>query len=158
MAAHIRQLAVYAQIMASDASRPAENLHLYRTTEHTRDTALQSIPNESRLTADAMTQVNAIARQNQAHDFTVHQPPHPSVSQDSSLLTLCRRNGGNVKLAQRKVQGNNQTWTITVEPDGNGAVSITLPETTNCNAEGGICTSHGRKLSNSTSASIAGPQ
>ena len=93
MEAHIRQPAVYAHIMASDASRPAENLHLYWTAEHTRDTALQSIPNESRLTADAMTRVNAIARQIQAYDFIVRQPPHTSVCQNCSLLTLCRRDG-----------------------------------------------------------------
>ena len=66
--------------------------------------------------------------------------------------------GGNVENAQRKVQGSNQTWTITVEPDGNGAISITLPETTDCDATGAICTDDGRKLSNSTPASIAGPQ
>ena len=66
--------------------------------------------------------------------------------------------GGNVENAQRKVPGSNQTWTITVKPDGNGAVSITLPETADCNATGAICTDDERKLSNSTPASIAGPQ
>ena len=40
-----------------------------------------------------MTRVNAIARQIQAHDFTVHQPPHPSVCQNCSLLTLCLCDG-----------------------------------------------------------------
>ena len=35
--------------------------------------------------------------------------------------------GGDVKKAQRKVQGSNRTWTITVEPDGWGDVSLTLP-------------------------------
>ena len=57
--------------------------------------------------------------------------------------------GGDIKQAQRKEQGSNQTWTITVEPDGNGAVSITLPETTDCGAAGAICTQDGRKLSTS---------
>ena len=66
--------------------------------------------------------------------------------------------GGDVKRAQRKVAGSNRTWTITVEPDGNGAVSITLPETTDCDADGAICTSDGRMLSNSTSISISGPE
>ena len=66
--------------------------------------------------------------------------------------------GGNVENAQRKVPGNNQTWTITVKPLGAGTISITLPETTDCNATGAICTDDERKLSNSTPASIAGPQ
>ena len=64
---------------------------------------------------------------------------------------------GPVTKAQRKVQGSNQTWTITVEPSGNGAITITLPATTDCNATGAICTDDGRKLSNSTSVSVAGP-
>ena len=61
--------------------------------------------------------------------------------------------GGNVENAQRKVPGSNQTWTITVKPLGAGTISITLPETTDCNATGAICTDDERKLSNSTPAS-----
>ena len=65
---------------------------------------------------------------------------------------------GPVTKAQRKVQGSNQTWTITVEPSGNGAITITLPATTDCTAAGAICTDDGRMLSNSNSVSISGPQ
>ena len=65
---------------------------------------------------------------------------------------------GPVTKAQRKVQGSNQTWTITIEPKGNGAITITLPATTDCNADGAICTSDGRKLSNSTTVTVPGPQ
>ena len=64
---------------------------------------------------------------------------------------------GPVVSAQRKVQGSNQTWTITIEPKGNGAITITLPETTDCNATGAICTDDGRKLSNSTTVTVSGP-
>ena len=66
--------------------------------------------------------------------------------------------GGKINSAVRKEQGSNQGWTITVQPDDNGAVSITLPETTDCDATDAICTYDGRKLSHSTPASIAGPQ
>ncbi len=65
---------------------------------------------------------------------------------------------GPITKAQRKVQGSNQTWTITVEPRSNGAITITLPATTDCDATGAICTDDGRKLSNSTSITIPGPQ
>ena len=65
---------------------------------------------------------------------------------------------GPVTRAQRKVQGSSQTWTITVEPSGNGAITITLPATTDCTADGAICTSDGRKLSNSTSITIPSTQ
>ena len=64
---------------------------------------------------------------------------------------------GPVTKAQRKVQGSNQTWTITVEPRGNGAITITLPATTDCNDAGAICTGDGRKLSNSLSFTVSGP-
>ena len=66
-------------------------------------------------------------------------------------------NGATIKKAQRKTQGSNQNWTVTVDPTGNGGVSITLPETTNCNNAGAICTDDGRKLNHSTSDSVQGP-
>ena len=66
-------------------------------------------------------------------------------------------NGANIKKAQRKTQGSNQNWTVTVDPTGNGGVSLTLPETTTCNNAGAICTDDGRKLNHSTSDSVQGP-
>ena len=65
--------------------------------------------------------------------------------------------GGTIASAGRKTQGSNQGWTVEVDPTGNGAVSITLPETTDCSATGAICTDDGRKLSHPTSATVAGP-
>ena len=64
---------------------------------------------------------------------------------------------GQVKQARRKQQGSNQGWTITVKPDTSAAVTIRLPETTDCNNAGAICTDDGRKLNHSTSATILGP-
>ena len=65
-------------------------------------------------------------------------------------------NGADIRKAQRKTQGSNQNWTVTIDPTGNGGVSITLPETTNCSNTGAICTDDGRKLNHSTSATIPG--
>ena len=65
--------------------------------------------------------------------------------------------GGEVKTAQRQQQGSNQAWNITVDPDGQGAVTITLPETTDCDAVDAICTGDGRPLSHSLSSVVAGP-
>ena len=62
-----------------------------------------------------------------------------------------------MKKAQRKVQGSNRTWTITVEPDGWGDVSLTLPGGRACTASGAICTADDRQLSNSPSATVQGP-
>ena len=66
-------------------------------------------------------------------------------------------NGAKVKKAQRKVRGSNQNWTITVEPDGWGDVSLTLPGGRACTANNAICTSDNRQLSNSPSATVRGP-
>ena len=62
-----------------------------------------------------------------------------------------------VKKARRKVRGSNQHWTITVEPDGWGDVSLTLPGGRACTASNAICTSDNRQLSNSPSATVRGP-
>ena len=56
--------------------------------------------------------------------------------------------GGTVEKAQRLEKPSNIGWRITVEPDSDGQVDITLPVTTDCAADGAICTEDGRKLSN----------
>ena len=66
--------------------------------------------------------------------------------------------GGSVEAAQRTDKPSNISWSITVKPLGNGTITITLPETTDCNADGAICTDDGRKLSNSTTVTVAGPE
>ena len=64
--------------------------------------------------------------------------------------------GGDVTKA-RRVDKRRDLWKITVEPDSDGAVTIRLPETTDCGASGAICTGDGRPLSHSLSATVAGP-
>ena len=55
--------------------------------------------------------------------------------------------GGTVRKAQRQQAGSDQSWNITVQPDGHGDVSIQLPATGSCRASGAVCTSGGRPLS-----------
>ena len=64
--------------------------------------------------------------------------------------------GGEVDKAQRRTQGSNQYWLITVDPDGNGDVTVTLPATTDCNATGAICDYDSNMLSNSPSFTVQG--
>lgn len=65
--------------------------------------------------------------------------------------------GGKVTKATRKTQGSNQHWTVRVKPDGNGDVTVTLPETTDCDDAGAICTDKGGKLNHSTTVTVLGP-
>ena len=60
--------------------------------------------------------------------------------------------------AERITQGSNPRWRrITVRPDGDGQVVIVLPETTDCDAQGAICTEDGRKLSHRLELTVGGP-
>ena len=44
-----------------------------------------------------------------------------------------------------------------MRPDSNADVSVALPVTTDCDAQGAICTRDGRKLSNSLNFTVSGP-
>ena len=65
--------------------------------------------------------------------------------------------GAAVENAERITQGSNLRWLITVRPDGDGQVAITLPVTEDCDAEGAICTGEGRMLSNELVLTVRGP-
>ena len=65
--------------------------------------------------------------------------------------------GGSVKGAGRMNRPSNISWRITIQPDGNGAVTIVLPITTDCEAAGAVCTGDGRKLSSGLSVIVPGP-
>ena len=64
--------------------------------------------------------------------------------------------GGSVKKSQRMQKPSNIQWLITVQPSGNGIVIVTLPETTDCSANGAICTADGRKLSHQLKVNVRG--
>ena len=65
--------------------------------------------------------------------------------------------GGAVRKAKRQQKGSNRMWEMTVKPNSGGAVTIRLPETTDCDADGAICARDGRPLSHSLSATVRGP-
>ena len=64
---------------------------------------------------------------------------------------------GDVTKARRLEKGKNVRWEIHVTPDGNGPVTIVLPATTDCTAQGAICTQDGRMLSNRLEITVPGP-
>ena len=65
--------------------------------------------------------------------------------------------GGNVEGARRLDPPSNTKWQIKIRPTSNGDVTITLPATTDCNAQGAICTGDGRPLSNRLEITVSGP-
>ena len=66
--------------------------------------------------------------------------------------------GGAVTKVNRRVKGSSRWWRIYVEPDSDDDVTIGLPEATDCDATGAICTEDGRPLSHSLSATVRGPE
>ncbi len=73
----------------------------------------------------------------------------------------CTVTGGEVTGARRLDRDSatpNIRWEITVAPDGNGDVTVVLPATTDCTAQGAICTGDGKMLSGEASVTVAGPE
>ena len=64
--------------------------------------------------------------------------------------------GGTVTRAQRLEIGSNIGWRITLEPDSDGDIAVTLPARP-CGETGAVCTGEGRTLSEAVSATVPGP-
>ena len=65
--------------------------------------------------------------------------------------------GGEVTKARRLERGSNIRWEISVRPSSNGDVTIVLPVTEDCEAQGAVCTGDGRPLSNRLELTVSGP-
>ena len=65
--------------------------------------------------------------------------------------------GGEVTNARRLERGSNTRWEITVRPNSDGDVTIVLPVTEDCEAQGAICTGDGRQLSSRLEFTVSGP-
>ena len=87
------------------------------------------------------------------------EEPHADFSYKTLRDHAFTVTGGSVQKAQRlqKEPESNIGWKITVQPDGNGDVTIVLPVTTDCSATGAICTGDGRMLSNRLEFTVSGP-
>ena len=64
--------------------------------------------------------------------------------------------GGTVTRARRLVIGTNTGWSITIEPDTDGDIAITLPARA-CIETGAVCTDDDRALAEAVSATVPGP-
>ena len=91
--------------------------------------------------------------------FELHFSEEPG--EDFSYVTLRDHaftvTGGEVVGARRLDPPSNVGWEISVSPDGDGGVTIVLPATTDCEAQGAICTGDGRMLSNRNDMTVSGP-
>ena len=65
--------------------------------------------------------------------------------------------GGEVTKTRRLERGKNIRWEIHVRPNSNAGVTIVLPVTTDCDAQGAVCTGDGRMLSGRLEITVSGP-
>ena len=64
--------------------------------------------------------------------------------------------GGDVVSARRLERGKNVKWEIKVEPSTSAAVTVVLPATTDCTAQGAICTNDDGMLANTLELTVPG--
>ena len=65
---------------------------------------------------------------------------------------------GEVTGASPLYKPGNLRWQIVVEPDSDTDMTIVLPPTTDCGAQGAICTRGGKKLSGRVELTVNGPE
>ena len=90
--------------------------------------------------------------------FTVRVEFSESVS--TSYRTLRDRSfavTNGAVLSARRVDGRSDQWELGIAPASNADVTVELPTTTDCAAEGAVCTWTGKPLSNRLQASVPGP-
>ena len=66
--------------------------------------------------------------------------------------------GGTLTSASRLEQGSNLRWQIIIQPESDSDVIVALPATTDCTAQGAICTTSGRMLSERVELTVSGPE
>ena len=87
-------------------------------------------------------------------DLVFSAAPHERGNQD--ILAALEVNGA-TKIKMRRVDKDNAHRRVTVEPTGDGTVTLSFPATADCTATTALCTAEGGKLKEK-SFEIAGPQ
>ena len=124
----------------------------FTVTEATPTPTPAPTPEPEPLTA---TFQNAPDAHNGTDTFTFQIQSSEGVSAlENSALSV---SGGEVTSASQ-VDGRSDLWQIVVRPDSDADVTITLPATQDCDAEGAICTADGKKLSSEVTLTVPGPE
>ena len=131
--------------------------------------------NDEQLTS-AVTGTVATAVVNPPLTATVHDVPSSHNGQDAFIFELqfseapkpdfsyttvrdhaLTVTGGSVTYVRRLEPGENVRWEITVTSYSSADVAIALNATTDCSAQGAICTEDDRKLSGGLELTVNGP-
>ena len=93
----------------------------------------------------------------EAFTFVVQFSEAPSITYLTLRDHAFTVTGGDVTGARRLDRGNNAWWQMRVQPVSDAPVTVVLPATTDCEAEGAICTSDGRMLSSRLDLAVLVP-
>ena len=85
------------------------------------------------------------------------EAPEPDFSYTTVRDHALTVTGGSVTYVRRLEPGKNVRWEITVTPGSSADVAIVLNATTDCSAQGAICTEDDRKLSGGLELTVNGP-
>ena len=85
------------------------------------------------------------------------EDPKPGFSYTTVRDQAFTVTGGAVTYVRRLEPGKNVRWEITVTPSSSADVAIALNATTDCSAQGAICTEEGGKLSGGLQLAVPGP-
>ncbi len=140
---------IQVRVTFTDAADNEETL----TSKATAEVAAAPVP----LTVSLTVSVPATHDGSAAFSFDIGFSEEFGLSYKTLKLHAFNVTGGEVRKAQRTDKPSNIPWRITVKPQGTGDVTIELPATTDCDAQGAICTGDGRMLSNSLNFTVSGP-
>ena len=82
----------------------------------------------------------------------------PSLEQAAVRDHVVTITGGEITGARQTTQDSSLRWMVTVQPEGQDDVTVTLPRTTDCDDQGAVCTAHGQMLAQDVSTTVNGPE
>ena len=125
------------------------------TAQYTLAAEQQAEPEPEPLTAE----FSGAPAQHDGSSFTFRLSFSEDVETDATRLRtqVLDVAGGAVTRAEPVTAGSSRSWDITVQPAGTGDVSVTLPVTTDCEAQSAVCTSDGRMLTTGLAHLVLGP-
>ena len=119
----------------------------------------QQVTNDTQAANSLTASISAVP---ESHDgrFTFEvrfsEAPHDEFSYKTMRDHAFAVAGGEVAYVRRLAPPSNIGWEINITPDGDEAATIVLPVTTDCTAEGAICTEDRRPLFNRLEVTVPG--
>ena len=90
-------------------------------------------------------------------ELTLSEEPKDDFSYKTMKNHAFTITGGTIDKTNRLNPPSNIGWLVHVTPNGNSAITVTLPATTDCAGQGAICTQDGRMLSQELVITVQGP-